>query len=87
MKGKNLMRIKPSFQNKINTTHYYNIFAFSTFYSSKLWLKSITLHCQKRENFGLFANWKGVVVLRSGYSYVIRSHKYSHCHIGQAIFT
>ena len=24
---------------------------------------------------------------RSGYSYVIRSRKYSHCHIGQAIFT
>ena len=27
IKGKNLM-IKPSFQNKINTTHYYNIFCF-----------------------------------------------------------
>ena len=29
-----------------------------------------------------YAKWK-----RSGYSYVIRSRKYSHCHIGQAIFT
>ena len=24
---------------------------------------------------------------RSGYSYVIQSRKYSHCHLGQAIFT